>query len=69
MNSDRTLVNFRVPDELIDVFDQSYDYRNVNMIQTLIGLMMRYDEIVLQDSLSRLKIVEKYNLSLRQTEH
>ena len=69
MNSDRTLVNFRVPDELIDVFDQSYDYRNVNMIQTVIGLMMRYDEIVLQDSLSRLKIVEKYNLSLRQTEH
>jgi len=39
MDSDRTLINFRVPDELIEVFDESCDFKNMNRIQTLIELM------------------------------
>ena len=36
MSSDRTLINFRVPDELIEVFDESCDFKNMNRTQTLI---------------------------------
>ena len=31
MSSDRTLINFRVPDELIEVFDESCDFKNVKL--------------------------------------
>jgi len=42
MNSDRRLINFRVPDELIEVFDESCDFKNMNRTQTLIELMRGY---------------------------
>jgi hypothetical protein len=42
MNSDRTLINFRVPNELIEAFDQSCDFKNMTRTQTLIELMRRY---------------------------
>ena len=42
MNSDRTLINFRVPNELIEVFDESCDFKNMNRTQTLIDLMRGY---------------------------
>jgi hypothetical protein len=42
MNSDRRLINFRVPDDLIEVFDQSCDFKNMNRTQTLIELMRGY---------------------------
>tara|TARA_A100001015_G_C15006160_1_gene720740 strand:+ start:367 stop:615 length:249 start_codon:yes stop_codon:yes gene_type:complete len=42
MSSDRTLINFRVPDELIEVFDESCDFKNMNRTQTLIELMRGY---------------------------
>ena len=42
MNRDRRLINFRVPDELIEVFDQSCDFKNMNRTQTLIELMRGY---------------------------
>ena len=42
MNSDRRLINFRVPDELIEVFDASCDFKNMNGTHTLIELMRGY---------------------------
>ena len=42
MSSDRTLINFRVPDDLIEVFDESCDFKNMNRTQTLIELMRGY---------------------------
>lgn len=41
-SSDTTLINFRVPDELIEVFDQSCAFKNMNRTQTLIELMRGY---------------------------
>ena len=38
MDSDRKLVNFRVPEDLVEMFDESCQFKNRNRTQTLIDL-------------------------------
>lgn len=47
MDSDRKLVNFRVPEDLVEMFDESSQFKNRNRTQTLIDLMRGFvDETV-----------------------
>lgn len=47
MDSDRKLVNFRVPEDLLEMFDESCQFKNRNRTQTLIDLMRGFvDETV-----------------------
>ena len=42
MRSDRTLINFNCPNDLMDSFDEVCDFKNMNRTQTLIELMRDY---------------------------
>ena len=47
MDSDRKLVNFSVPEDLVEMFDKSCQFKNRNRTQTLIDLMRGFvDETV-----------------------
>ena len=39
MRSDRTLINFNCPNDLMDSFDEVCDFKSMNRTQTLIELM------------------------------
>ena len=38
----KTLINFRCPDDVIDTFDETCRFKNMNRTQTLIELMRNY---------------------------
>ena len=42
MRSDRTLINFNCPNDLMDSFDEVCDFKSMNRTQTLIKLMRNY---------------------------
>ena len=42
MNSEKKLINFRVQEDLIEVFDETCEFKNMNRTQILIGLMRGY---------------------------
>ena len=42
MNSEKKLINFRVQEDLIEVFDETCEFKNMNRTQTLIELMRGY---------------------------
>ena len=42
MRSDRTLINFNCPNDLMDSFDEVCDFKSMNRTQTLIELMRDY---------------------------
>ena len=46
----KTLINFRCPDDVIDTFDETCRFKNMNRTQTLIELM-RYHVIEKQEEI------------------
>ena len=48
MRSDRTLINFNCPNDLMDSFDEVCDFKSMNRTQTLIELMRDYVVISLR---------------------
>ena len=42
MRSDRTLINFNCPNDLMDSFDETCRFKNMNRSQTLIELMRNH---------------------------
>ena len=42
MRSDRTLINFNCPNDLMDSFDEVCDFKSMNRTQTLIELMRNH---------------------------
>ncbi len=38
----KTLINFRCPDDVIDTFDETCRFKNMNRSQTLIALMRNH---------------------------
>jgi hypothetical protein len=44
MNTDKKLINFRVQEDLIEMFDETCEFKNINRTQILISLMKDFVE-------------------------